>query len=60
MFSECVQRLIRDGYYNAKLRKILIFNTKRHRNFIFYNVFVLQKTSNVWLKQHRNGSNIAI
>ena len=25
MFSKCVQRLIRDGYYNAKLRKILIF-----------------------------------
>ncbi len=60
MFSKCAQRLIRDGYYNAKLRKILIFNTKRRRNFIFYNVFVLQKTSNVWLKQHRNGSNIAI
>ena len=37
MFSKCVQRLIRDGYYNAKLRKILIFNTKRRRNFIFYN-----------------------
>lgn len=60
MFSKCVQRLIRDGYYNAKLRKILIFILKRRRNFIFYNVFVLQKTSNVWLKQHRNGSNIAI
>jgi hypothetical protein len=25
MFSESVQRLPRDGYYNAKLRKIMIF-----------------------------------
>jgi hypothetical protein len=60
MFSEYIQRLIRDGYYNAKLRKILIFNTIKYRSFIFYSAFVLRKIPNVWLNQHRSSLDIAI